>query len=141
MATCDLFIYQTGLKESKNFVFDDIQAFLTAHSSNVITESDFQYQRFELHKTIKIDASQRMSMKGRLANSGKWQYDYVVFRYSTEISIPPKYHYYYYFITKITQTAMNTITLELKMDVLNTWKQVSDYDSTGSGYKLSPKTF
>lgn len=134
MSTCNLKLYKTGLKESLNFAFDDPQDFLNMRSTGMMEISDFQYQRYTLYKTIKINASQVMAEKRNAR-----QFDYAVFRIANT-ETPVDYFYYYYFITKVTQNSENTITLDLKMDVLNTYPKVDNYVDTDLGYKLSAKT-
>ena len=53
MATCSLTLYKhTKLDDMKNFVVDDLAAYLSTKTSETIT--GFQYQRFEIQKTIKL---------------------------------------------------------------------------------------
>ncbi|WP_407462307.1 hypothetical protein [Methanobrevibacter sp.] len=125
MATCNLTLYKhTKLDDMKNFVVDDLAAYLSTKANETIT--GFQYQRFEIHKTIKLDKSQSYLLKGQSLN----KYDYC--KISTgDVD-------YFYFILRASWKAEETIELELKMDTLNTFN-FSDVASD-STYTLSDKT-
>lgn len=125
MATTTLTLYKhTKLDDMKNFVVDDLDAYLSTKTSETIT--GFQYQRFELNKTIKLNKSQTYLLKGQSLN----KYDYC------KISIDDVD--YFYFILRASWKAEETIELDIKMDTLNTFgfSNVAS-DST---YTLSNKT-
>ena len=125
MATTTLTLYKhTKLDDMKNFVVDDLAAYLSTKTSETIT--GFQYQRFEINKTIKLDKSQSYLLKGQSLN----RYDYL------KISIGELN--YYYFILRASWKAEETIELDIKMDTLNTFG-FSDVASD-STYTLSNKT-
>ena len=133
MATCTLELYQdTKLRPEKNYLFHGgISYFLASKTKTTVT--DFQWQRPELEKKIKLNLAQSYSTIAYYNT----KFDYLRIKYDeygTE---------YYYFIIKYTQVAENTIELSLTMDTLNTFS----YNPVGSGislgnknYRLSPKT-
>lgn len=133
------------LKENKNFVIDDVSgsfnSFLTADKYESLTINDFQFQRFELEKKIKINSSQINSIN--IKGSQRWNYVSISASY-TATTYPPEVRtkVYYYFITKITQISQACIELELKMDVLNTFNFVNTRttDEKESQYTLSDRS-
>ena len=55
MATCTLTLYKnTKLENGKNDIIEDIETYLAGLES-IVVDSSFQYQRFELDKTIKVN--------------------------------------------------------------------------------------
>ena len=129
MAKCSLRFYEKSkLKPENNWCFDDIETYLATLTAFDV--SDFQYQRFELEKEIRVDFTQNE----QTISSGAKKYDYL--RISLTINNTPIY--YYYFITKTRQVSESTIAYALRMDTLNTFK----YDSTSGNnkYTLSKKT-
>lgn len=133
MATCVLTLYKnTKLENSKNDIIEDIETYLDSLES-VVVDSSFQYQRFELDKTIKVNVDQEYQTKSESLR----KYNYC--KLSTEVDGEPVN--YYYFITKASQIAQKTIELTLRMDTLNTFHFTrSQSDITNEEYKLSPKT-
>ena len=137
MATCTLTLY-TGCKlgPEKNFIVDNLSTYLGTLESTTIT--DFQYQRFELNKTIKVNLDQLWQTK---INNIPYE----------QTSVPKKWNYctistkkdnttinYYYFIIGYKQIAQKTVELDLVMDSLNTF---NFSDTPGNyTYTLSPKT-
>lgn len=129
MAKCSLRFYEKSkLKPENNWCFDDIETYLATLTAFDV--SDFQYQRFELEKEIRVDFTQNE----QTISSAAKKYDYL--RISLTINNTPIY--YYYFITKTRQISESTIAYALRMDTLNTFK----YDSTigNNKYTLSKKT-
>lgn len=129
MATCSLRFYKRSqLKPDKNWCFDNIETYLA--SLTYYDVSNYQYQRFELDKEIRVDFTQSEQTISPSAD----KYDYL--RISTVVNNAPIY--YYYFIIKTRQVSESTIAYQLRMDTLNTFK----YDSTAANnkYTLSPKT-
>ena len=128
-STTITFYKNTKLDDLKNFVIDDIETYLASKSSKVVT--GFQYQRFLLNTSIKLDQNQSYLLKGAALN----RYDYckisIVNSNNTTIN-------YYYFIMRASWKAEGTIQFELKMDTLNTYK-LSNVDADDS-YVLSKKT-
>lgn len=129
MAKCSLRFYEKSkLKPDKNWCFDSIETYLS--TLTYFDVSDFQYQRFEIDKEIRVDFSQS---EQTISSSAK-KYDYL--RISTIVNNAPIY--YYYFIVKTRQVSESTIAYQLRMDTLNTFKFSS---TAGNGnYTLSPKT-
>lgn len=137
MATCTLTLY-TGCKLSpeKNFIVDNLTAYLGTLTSTTITS--FQYQRFELNKTIKVDLDQLWQTNAsnltynQTTIAKKWNYcSLSTVKDSTTI-------YYYYFITGYKQIAQKTIELTLVMDTINTFSYSGTY--ANNTYTLSSKT-
>lgn len=128
MSTIDIYS-NTKLKENKNFVISDIDAYLLqfTHSMKI----DFQYQRITLYKAIKVDMGEQYATQV----SGINKYDYMVISQTESNNQTAKY---YYFITGAKQVAKSTIEFQLKMDVLNTFQYSSSI--TNKSYTLSPKT-
>ncbi len=120
-------LYQnTKLDLHKNYVIDDIELYLS-DKAGYTTLNTFQYQRFEVIKTIKINMSQINQGNSDTAN----KYDYLKISDTTG-------DVYYYFITRMSQKAQNTIEFECHMDVLNTFKYSN---TTGNKkYTLTDKT-
>ena len=132
MATCILNLYSgTKLRPEKNYIFDGgVKLYLDNFTPYVI--SDFQYQRFELEKKIRVDLGQSYAT----ADYSETKYDYCSFAVTGSYGT-----LYFYFITKITQVAASTIELELKMDTLNTFKySTSVIPYTNNIYTLHRKT-
>ena len=117
--------YDTKLHHNKNFIIDNITAFLSAKSFVII--QDFQYQRYDINKRIKLDLSQTFQGNG---NIQKW--DYCMIKSGDDT--------YYYFINGYRQVSQNTIELELEMDVLNTYSFVTSSTNINKEYFLSPKS-
>lgn len=137
MATCTLTLY-TGCKigPEKNFIVDNLTTYLGTLESTTIT--GFQYQRFELNKTIKLDLDQIWQTKvnnlpyGQSSVPKKWNYCAISTKKDNTTI------YYYYFITGYKQIAQKTVELTLLMDTLNTFNLS---DTAGNyTYTLSPKT-
>lgn len=118
--------YDTKLHHNKNFIIDNINAFLGTKSFVII--QDFQYQRYDINKRIKLDLSQ--TFQGNANNIHKWDYCEILCGSDT----------YYYFINGYRQISQNTIELELEMDVLNTYNFVTSSTNVNKEYMLSPKS-
>ena len=105
----------TKLKQDKNFMFDDIEDYLSNYQNKIF---EVQYQKQEREIFIKLVLEQIY------ANSLKENsYNYAVIDNEGEESS-------YYFISDITWTAYNTCKLHLTLDVLNTFKLGKHYDLT-----------
>lgn len=134
MATVTLTLYKKcELELNKNFIVDDIEAYL-ATLTNTKTVSNFQYQRFELKKTIKLNLSQDFQTNS-VDNSVNNKYNYL--KMTTPIGTNGSATYYY-FITGYRQIAESTIQLDLEMDTLNTFAYSGV--ARNNSYTLSPKT-
>ena len=120
---CKLTLYQAKyLKEDKNFVIEDIDTYLENNHENKITINDFQFQRIELSKKIKVNLPQNNSLDFTSASK---RYNYAVIKYTgtgADLLLPISYYYY---IVNVKQISQSTLEYELKMDVLNTYKFVS----------------
>ena len=129
MATCSLRFYKNSkLKVEKNWCFDSIETYLA--SLTYYDVSNYQYQRFELDKEIRVDFTQNEQTISPSVN----KYDYL--RISTVVNNAPVY--YYYFIIKTRQVSESTIAYQLRMDTLNTFKFSST--AANGNYTLSSKT-
>ena len=108
----------TKIKQDKNFMFDDIEDYLSNYEYKIF---EVQYQKQEREITLKLVLEQIY------ANSLKENsYNYAVIDNQGEESS-------YYFISDITWTAYNTCKLHLTLDILNTFK-------LGKHYELTDKT-
>ena len=135
MATCKLKLYaNTTLKPQKNFVIDDIASYLSNFSTDSLTISDYQYQRFELYKKIKVNLSQEY--QDLFAAHTKWDYMSIE-TVSSGVSC-----FHYYFIKSYKQVAQSTIELDIEMDTINTFNFVSSIDATKKNiqYTLNKKS-
>lgn len=108
----------TKIKQDKNFMFDDIEDYLSNYEYKIF---EVQYQKQEREVFLKLVLEQIYS------NSLKENsYNYAVIDNEGEESS-------YYFISGITWTAYNTCKLHLTLDILNTFK-------LGKHYELTDKT-
>lgn len=135
MAKCRLILYKdTKLIPDKNFSFNgSIGDYLLGKSFKLI--NDFQYQRLELEKTIRVNLSQNeqiLSNDQTLSN----RYDYCCIIPMNGVATQS---HYFYFIVKTTQISQSTIEYQLVMDTLNTFTFLTTFN-TNLGYTLSPKT-
>lgn len=145
---CELVFYELPyLKEDKNFCIygsilteRSLSRFITEYRRDSKVISDFQFQRPELYKKIKINFSQLNILN--FADSKKYTYLQISFKKTEEGTT--SYTYYYYYIMGVKQIGQSTIEFELKMDVLNTFDYVSARDNTNERYNyqytLSDKT-
>ena len=108
----------TKIRQDKNFMFDDIEDYLSNYE-NKIFEVQYQKQEREIFLKLVLEQIYANSLK---ENS----YNYAVIDNEGEESS-------YYFISDITWTAYNTCKLHLTLDVLNTFK-------LGKHYELTDKT-
>ena len=134
MATCTLKLYaDTKIKPQKNFVIDDIASYLASISST-LTIADYQYQRFDLYKRIKVNLSQEY--QDTFAITTKWDY------LSIETIINNVSSFHYYFIKSYRQIAQSTIELDIEMDTINTFDFVSSIDASKKNkqYTLNKKS-
>ena len=143
---CNLTFYEIPfLKEENNFAFtkrsglvpeDDknIFPFLSAYSTSTKYVENFQFQRPELTKKIKVNISQINCLDYSTAK----KYTYLVVAYKKP-GLELGYIYYCYYIVGYKQVAVSTIEYELKMDVLNTYNFV-DNKSNNFEYSLSERT-
>lgn len=104
--------YKTELNEAKNAYVDDLEDYL---ETCTITEQvdNFQYIRHELNISIKLDKDQSF------VNDFNYNYLKIV----NTLGIADENFVGYYFITKTTQVAPETILIDLKMDTVNSLGQ------------------
>ena len=108
-------IYKTKIIPEKNFIVDDIEAYLA--TCDVITITNFQYQKYEsVDKIIKIDKNQVFQEFDTDS-----EYNYVSIKNSDSSKIV-----YYFLINKFPR-AEETIRLALSMDTANTFKPGEDF--------------
>lgn len=124
MSTITLY-KNTKLDLHKNYVIDDIETYLSDKTS-ITTQNDFQYQRFELNKFIKMDLPQKD--QGNASTSDKYDY----------MKIVDGDNVYYYFIISMVQKAQKTIGFECHMDALNTFHYSSSVGN--KNYTLTDRT-
>lgn len=130
MATCTLKLYpNTKLKPQKNFVIDDIATYLSNFTADSLTITDYQYQRFDLYKKIKVNLSQEY--QDLFAAKTKWDY------MSIETISSGVSSFHYYFIKSYKQVASSTIELDIEMDTLNTFNFVSSINATKKNYEYT----
>ena len=109
MATSKLTIYHTNIKPNDNYIIEDIDAFLsnTNYCQTLTTLDNFQYQRSEYQKQIKVNLNQDA------VDNFKMVPDYI------KIENPSRV--FYYFILGDRQISENTVEFDLQLDVLNTF--------------------
>ena len=116
--TSTLILYKDSkLTPERNLIVDDIADYLSTLTK--LTKSDFQFQRFDLEKDIKLDLSQSYQDFNSLYN-----YNYC----SIQDGLTGKI--VYYFITGKKQVAESTMSFHLLMDTANTFKNGTDYNLT-----------
>lgn len=100
------------LLQENNFIVEEIEEYL-ALFANVEEIMGFQFQRLESLKRIKVDASQ---LNDTTRTTGApWNYVSIITEGDDEAKPA------YYFIESIEARARETISLSLKLDVLNTF--------------------
>ena len=128
--TSTLYFYKLPINlYGKGFVLENISTYLSSFTP--LTKSSFQFQRFDLNKTIKVNFSQ--DYQGDYTAITKYNYLKI-----TQEDSNKNIATYYYFIKSARQVSQGTIIFELKMDTLNTF-EYSDSFSNNS-YTLSPKS-
>ena len=130
--TSTLYFYKLPINlQDKNFVLESIETYLATLTP--VTKTNFQYQRFDLEKTIKVNLSQDYQLN--ISAIAKYNYLKVT---TQDSSSPAKTATYYYFIKKARQVSESTIEFTVEMDTLNTF----NFSSTASNksYTLSNKS-
>lgn len=125
MSSSTLYFYKLPINLlNKNFVLENIETYLATLTP--VTKTDFQYQRAELEKTIKVN----MSQSYQLNLNGLTKYNYLKVVMDTAV--------YYYIIRSAKQVSESTIEFNIVMDVLNTFT----FSQTASNktYTLSNKS-
>ena len=102
------------LAPEKNFVVEYIEDYLNTYNEGLLSIANFQYQRLEREKVIKIAASQTLD------SSDVFPYNYVKIENESNAGDPFE-NAAYYFVVGYEQRAENTIALSLQLDVLNTF--------------------
>lgn len=96
----------------KNFVLESLETYLAGFTP--VTKTDFQYLRFNLEQTIKVNMSQDYQLN--IASLSKYNYLKVTTKdQSNNVAT------YYYFIKGAKQVSESTIEFDIVMDVLNTY--------------------
>lgn len=110
MATSRITIYHTNIKPSDNYIIEDIDAFLdsTKYCDRLFTIDNFQYQRTEYLKQVKVNLSQNE------VDNFKMVPDYM------KVELPTRT--FYYFILGDRQVSQETVQFDLMLDVLNTFE-------------------
>lgn len=108
MATSTLKFYLIPeLTDENNFILERATEYISGRFPvPLLTINNFQYQRLESSKTIKINASQEKQVYNR-------PWNYVVIKNSDDVLDQ------LYFVVGYRQLAQSTIELALKLDVLN----------------------
>ena len=130
--TSTLYFYKLPINLlDKNFVLESIETYLATLTP--VTKTNFQYQRFDLEKTIKVNLSQDYQLNINAIT----KYNYLKVT-TQDSSSPAKTATYYYFIKKARQVSESTIEFSVEMDTLNTF----NFSSTASNktYTLSNKS-
>ena len=104
--------YKTELDESKNAYVDDLEEYLNWRPVNDLI-NDFKYIRHDLVISIKINKDQKWV--------NDFNYNYV--KIVNTLDNTDENFVGYYFITKTTQVAPDTILVDLKMDTINSLGQ------------------
>ena len=105
---------QWELIPSKLLVVDDIASYLATKTA--VTISDFQYVKNELEIGINVDLSQEDSQPATITTP----------KYASIQNNGERIHYY--FVKKCIWRSKHAVRLELVLDVLNTFKEGSDYN-------------
>ena len=129
--TSTLYFYKLPINLiNKNFVLESIETYLATLTP--VTKTNFQYQRFDIEKTIKVNLSQDYQLN--ISSLTKYNYLKV-----TTLDENNQTAIYYYFIKSARQVSESTIEFGVVMDVLNTFKFVTSSPNP-SNYTLSKKT-
>ena len=121
MSTSTVKLYHSGgtygnweLLPEKLLIVDDISAYLATKTA--VTLSGIQYQKLKLEMQLKLDLSQKYAAP--LTSS--------TFKYISIQNENESIHYY--FVKKIDWASMSCVVFDLVLDVLNTFKEGTDYD-------------
>lgn len=108
MSYSTLYFYKLPINLfNKNFILENIETYLATLTP--VTKTEFQYQRAELEKTIKVNMSQNYQLN--LNSLVKYNYLKIVMDNAI----------YYYIIKSAKQVSESTIEFNIVMDVLNTF--------------------
>lgn len=118
MATSRIRLYNIpDLAEEKKNIMEGLGDFLKNYRTAQLDIGNFQWQRLELSKTIKINATQ-------LLNTPLPSFMFNYCRIDTETSateVDTTHGPAFYFVEGVEQEAKSTIKIYLKLDVLNTF--------------------
>ena len=103
-----------GMTEENNYVVESFSDFIS-HFTPVYDLENFQFQRLESSKTIKINRNQG------IAGPGSNQINYCSIVTTRPGSTVTYSNYAYYFVQEVRQIDENTVLLAMKLDVLNTF--------------------
>lgn len=122
----DVTIYRTDIIPSKNMIVESISTYLSnITSSNKIDIPRMQYIRNGLDISIKLDSTYASAFKTFSPNKVTLNYVRLqTINNATDLS-GNVVETFYYFITKITELASETIKLDLSMDTLNTFESIN----------------
>lgn len=117
-------LYSTSIENwellaGKFLVIDNIEGYLATRTATTL--NNFQYIKPELEISITCDLSQVYAEP--LNNS---------FKYVSIVNSDNPYQTYYYFVKKVLWRAKSAVRFELVMDVLNTFKEGTDYNFKAS---------
>lgn len=121
MAVCTLRLYNSSkIEEGKNFKFDEMTdssgELLPELGTKVYEEENFQYQRIELDKKIKVEIDQAAAIVRTI--------NYAAI---TETVGTGQTKTFYYFVRNARQIAQKTVELTMRLDTLNTFAEGTDY--------------
>lgn len=106
MATSIINIYQTYITPDRNALVDNIDTYLSTLTP-LYTSNDFQYIKLDANIVIKIDSPQQTLTNMEVGN-------YVTIQQDNKT--------WYYFLMNATWTSSNTLSLELSIDSINTFR-------------------
>ena len=110
MAESAIYLYRFSFINKKmNYYFDEIGSYLT-DAVTVYSNVEFQYQRIDRVMNIKIPVAQSNQLV-----------------YANYAKIIQDSRSFYFFINRIEWRGMDTLLLEIEMDVLNTFRLGTDY--------------
>lgn len=121
-STITLYIVDPEFRAEKLFYIDDIEDFLVQYDEEKLVLSNYQYQRIELNKVLKLELSQSYQSPVK-------QLSYTYCKIVNSDNAKPVY----FWVKKLNWRSESALELELVMDCLNTFRITSDY-------RFSPKT-
>ena len=130
--TSTLYFYKLPINlYDKNFILESLETYLATLTP--VVKSNFQYQRFEMEKRIKVNISQDYQ-----TYNGLTRYNYLKI---TELNEDNSTAIYYYFIKSAKQISESTIEFILRLDVLNTFHYYTTSATTSqNNYSISDKS-
>lgn len=110
-----IIIYNTNLKPNDNYIIEDVASFLTHpdYCKTLYTIDNFQYQRIDYEKTIKVNLTQEK------VDNFEFNPDYLEIQQENGV--------FYYFILGNHQISGNCIEFDLQLDVLNSFEGYYDF--------------